>query len=159
MDESVITTYASYFKVCESKKDVRDKTKQIPWIKLLSGHAKDFVESCCCSKHPYPELSCDTGTKITIPTLIVWQCIHGTYQDCGVNKKHNIDGCNILINNGRIIDLFEWNDISRQLLKKYGTPNTQLELSRTKLTVGQLLVQKIFVFIFPFPCSLRSLSW
>ena len=74
-------------KYVRTNKYVRDEAKDIPWIKLLSGHGEECVESCCCPKVPHPELACGTGKKKSIPLFHAWHYIHGTYPDCGVNKN------------------------------------------------------------------------
>ena len=59
-------------KYVRTNKDVRDKTKDIPWIKLISGHSEDFVKSWWCPKVPHPEPACGTGKMKSIPLFHTW---------------------------------------------------------------------------------------
>ena len=50
-----------------------------------------------------------------------------------------MDDCLVLINNTTEIQLLEWKDVPRQGVKKNGEANTQLELSRTIVSVNEVI--------------------
>ena len=56
---------------------------------------------------------------------------------------HKISDNKILAENNTEIDLLEWKDIARQGFKSNGTSRTQLEFSRTKLAVKDVLKNMI----------------
>ena len=59
-------------------------------------------------------------------------------EECGINKIHQLDECDILKNKTSEINLLEWKNIPRQGKKKNGNPNTQLELTKTVLEVKEV---------------------
>ena len=75
------------------------------------------------------------------PSFHPWVCINGTCNQCGIDVKHKMSECDILMQNEQLIDLLEWQDIPGQGFKQDGKPNTQLELSRTKLSVKDVMVK------------------
>ena len=129
-------------KYVRTNKTIRDQLTTIPWIKLLSGHAEDLVDSICCEKLPHPALKYGLGSSTHIPTLLQWPCIYGTCQLCGIEIKHKMSTCTVLMSDSTVIDLLEWKNIARQGMKN-GKQNTQLELSLTQLPVNLVMKKMI----------------
>ena len=113
------------------------------WYSLLTAHPETFIESCCCAKVPHPHLECGAGSSKRIPKFIPWDCIYGRCNNCGINKKHKLDQCDVIKSNSTNINLLEWKDVPRQGKKKNGEPNTQLELSHTMLPVNEVFEKMI----------------
>ena len=130
-------------KYIRQNKNIRDKLTSQTWVPLLSGHAEDFVQSICCDKVPHPILVCGIGLAQRIPSFHPWDCLHGKCVNCGIEKMHKISDNTILTENNTEIDLLEWKEIARQGFKSNGTSRTQLELSRTKLAVKDVLKKMI----------------
>ena len=95
-------------KYVRTNKTIRDQLTTTPWIKLLSGHAEDLVHSICCEKLPHPALKYGLGSSTHIPTLLQWPCIYGTCQSCGIETKHEMSTCTVLMSDSTVIDLLEW---------------------------------------------------
>ena len=101
-------------KFIRTHKEIRDTLTEAPWVRLLSGHVEEFIDSICCAKVSHPSLACGVGLSYRVPSFHKWICINGTCNQCGIDVKHKISECDILMNNEQVIDLLEWKDIPRQ---------------------------------------------
>ena len=128
-------------KYIRTNKTIKDALTSTSWVRLLTGHVDEFIDSVCCQKVPHPELVCGVGLSKRIPSFIPWSCLHGDCANCGIEKVHKISENKCLMKNKTIIHLLEWKDIPRQGLRKDGKPNTQLELTRTQLPVDEVMVK------------------
>ena len=88
------------------------------WYPLLSGHPDVFIDSCLCEKNPHPHLACGIGSSKRIPLFHKWPCVYGMCEECGINKIHQLDECDILKNKTSEINLLEWKNVPRQGGKK-----------------------------------------
>jgi len=109
-------------------KFVKELLNGAGWVRLLSGHVEDFVDSCCCLPIPHPILHCGAGLSSRIPSFTPWKCAHGTCDVCGIEKKHAFNQC-ILGHDSTKIDLLEWKEVARQDVSKNRKQNTQVELT------------------------------
>ena len=64
-----------------------------------------------------------------IPVFHKWGCLNGNCNQFGIDVKHKMSECDILMQSEQLIDLLEWKGIPRHGFKKDRQPNTQLELS------------------------------
>ena len=134
------TLYESSKQVYQNKQGHSSSNYLYEWTKLLSGHAEDLVDSICCAKVAHPALACGVGLSIYAPSFIPWACIYGDCTMCGIETKHKMSECEVLMNNITPIEVLEWKQIERQGASN-GKQNTQLELSLGKLPVNIIMTK------------------
>ena len=78
-------------KYIRPNKFVKERLNGANWVRLLSGHVKDFVDSCCCLPIPHPLLHCGVGSSSQIPSFTPWNYVHSICYICGIEKKHAIN--------------------------------------------------------------------
>ena len=65
-------------KFIRTHKEIRDTLTEAPWVRLLSGHVEECVDSICCAKVSHPSLACGVGLLYRVPSFHKWVCINGT---------------------------------------------------------------------------------
>ena len=110
-------------------------------MKFRNGGHENLVEHLCCPKVTHNDLKFEVSSGFKISKLIPWKCFWNDYGSCGADNKLMIIKCGVLANNEHMIDVMDRVDAPRQVLKKNGKQNTQLEPGVSKLSVEDSIVK------------------
>jgi len=105
----------------------------------VHGFCEEFIDETCCPKVPHPNLKCGYGSTAFIPKFTKWKCANGECNACGIENKLRISECTILTQNTTIVEVMEWKDAPRAGTNSKGVQNTQLELTKSKDTVSNII--------------------